>query len=271
MAFFKRTVENGRKRYAFELSLSGLISFVGSILACIVWAFILGIILGRGYNPAENVPQLAVGLSQNTNNTENTPLRVVEKNSDGIIKAEELQFRDDLKDGQPTGTSQSVAQNKPVQPVKNLPVVIPDPKKQTQVNNNLDQANKVQQEELKKNQLAEAQNQQVIKQALNQIEDKKNTTNKKPESKTPEPKVSTSEPRFHYVYQVAASKDQSQAEQALKQISGIGIKGRLERQDGWIKILVDFVGTPDETQALKDALAKIKITRIIMRDKKPAS
>lgn len=47
-----------RKSYDFSLSLPGMISAVGAGVLALTFFFVMGILIGRGYRPESDVPQL---------------------------------------------------------------------------------------------------------------------------------------------------------------------------------------------------------------------
>lgn len=296
MPMFSKTIENGKSKYIFELSVPTLISLVGTVALCLVWSFILGIILGRGHSPEDQMPQLAQILPQQGSNQ--APV-VVEHNPDGgIMRPEELQFRESLRENQPrdstfgTATAQSsapapaagrtpgpvapviapVAPAIPVTPVaavKEQPASTrPAPQQSTAVNQALAQM------ERQSKPAAQANGKPAAAPAA---------ATAKPAPAAPvasaapvTPVAATAKPsdsgsvKYNYVYQVAASRDEKQAAAVVQKLASLGLQGRIERQgdDGWCRILVGFTGTPDDTQKLRDTVAKIGIDRIIMRDKK---
>ena len=49
----------GPRTFTFQLSGAGLASVVVVGALCLVWVFILGVLVGRGYKPEAAVPELA--------------------------------------------------------------------------------------------------------------------------------------------------------------------------------------------------------------------
>jgi len=80
------------KKYDFSLTLPGLISFIGGGVLVLTFFFIMGILIGRGYRPESDVPQLAVIMPQKAHGQ-----AVSEEVSPGILKPEELEYPERLK------------------------------------------------------------------------------------------------------------------------------------------------------------------------------
>lgn len=85
---------NGPRKFSLELTTSGVISIAIVALLGMCWAFILGILLGRGYRPENAVPPLAnimpTAESKLPDETVGAPPKV--------LKPEELQFMEGLQD-----------------------------------------------------------------------------------------------------------------------------------------------------------------------------
>ena len=79
---------------------------------------------------------------------------------------------------------------------------------------------------------------------------------------------------FNYVYQVAASKDSAMADKLATKLKAAGLKARTEKsQEGnvvWYRTVVDFRGTPDDTDGLRAKLKEQGLGRPILKSKTPA-
>ena len=82
-----------KKQYNFSLSLPGLVSAAGSGVLVITFFFVMGILIGRGYRPEADVPQ----LSQIMPAKEHGQLSEERPAKPEILKAEELDYPDRLK------------------------------------------------------------------------------------------------------------------------------------------------------------------------------
>ena len=81
--------KDGPRKFAFELSMSGVISVGIVVVLGMCWIFILGILVGRGYKPEAAVPQIAqmmptTQVQPPDNTTPSEPPKV--------LRPEELQF-----------------------------------------------------------------------------------------------------------------------------------------------------------------------------------
>jgi cell division protein FtsN len=85
-----------QKKYLFEFSLSGLVSLLVFSVLVMVWMFILGILVGRGYKPETIIPQLARILPQEqTHGSPPEPLAAQKQQP--TLRADELSFHEDLR------------------------------------------------------------------------------------------------------------------------------------------------------------------------------
>ncbi len=90
-----------KRRYTLSLSFAGLVSSVIIIIIALGWTFTFGVIIGRGYNPEKQLPELAKLLPA----PEEQPAEEQE-----ILKPEELNFMTELKQQTPTAEKPAAAQ-----------------------------------------------------------------------------------------------------------------------------------------------------------------
>ncbi len=105
-----RTTKKETKKFVFQLGLSGFLSLGVLIVIGMAWSFILGVIVGRGYQPEKMALEAAQQILP-----EDFPL-LTEKNEE-VLKAEELEFFDKLKQD----PAQSAAPESKPAPVKPTP------------------------------------------------------------------------------------------------------------------------------------------------------
>lgn len=80
-------------RLPFNLTAGGLVTVVVVSVAALAWAFVLGVLVGRGYKPEEAVPELARIMPRpEANATAPAPAPA----PPAVLRAEELEFYDDL-------------------------------------------------------------------------------------------------------------------------------------------------------------------------------
>lgn len=78
------------KKYNFSFTVAEIIGLCAVCVGALCAFFILGILLGRGYQPENDVPELAMMMpTQQTNSSGEV--------KGGILKPEELQYMDNLK------------------------------------------------------------------------------------------------------------------------------------------------------------------------------
>ncbi len=76
-------------KYTISLSFAGLITSFIILIIAVGWIFAFGVIIGRGYNPEKELPELAKLLPPQPEDAQ--------KKEDPILKPEELTFMADLK------------------------------------------------------------------------------------------------------------------------------------------------------------------------------
>ncbi len=189
----------------------------------------------------------------------------------GILSPQELQYHETLK-GRPTAS--------PVPPAAPRPV--PDVKKTgLKTSPNLQAAQEKKRTAQKTEAKSASAKPQPAKPEAKNIAAKPQTPAKpepKPAAAKPDPKAAsmkkTGEPVYNYVYQVAAFKDMPSTESMRKKLQAAGIATRVEKSaEGgttWYKLLTPFRGRPEDTRALKNALAGQGLPRVILRSKTPA-
>lgn len=95
------TKKKDKNKLSFQLGLSGFLSLAVLVVIGMAWSFILGVIVGRGYQPEK----MAMAMAQKVL-PEDFPL-LTEKNEE-VLKGEELEFFDKLKQG-PTSVAPAPA------------------------------------------------------------------------------------------------------------------------------------------------------------------
>ena len=83
----------GNRTFSFTLSLSGLISAVGGGMLALTFFFVLGVLIGRGYRPESDVPQLAVLMPESASQMEEAQ---TEPPPDEILRSDQLDYPKDL-------------------------------------------------------------------------------------------------------------------------------------------------------------------------------
>lgn len=83
---------DGPRTFSFELTMSGILSLAVVAIIVIIWIFILGIVLGRGYRPENAVPELAQMMP-----TTESSAPAESGEAPTVLKAEDLQFMENLQ------------------------------------------------------------------------------------------------------------------------------------------------------------------------------
>ena len=217
-----------------------------SVLAVFVvaWAFALGIVVGRGYKPEQAVPEIARIMPM--------PQAAPKPTPQGVLRPEELSYLDTLS--KPPENTAKAAER----PVKRpAPQAEKPAEKATAPAQAQPQAQSPAQQPAPPPQAAPA-------------------PAPKPAAPAPAPAQAPqpeSQERFTYIYQVASFTDQAQAKALSERIRGLGLSPTTEASEingrTWHRVLVRFIGTAEETQGMRDKLATLGLSQIIMRSKTP--
>lgn len=80
-----------KKTYDFSLSLPGMISAVGAGVLALTFFFVMGILIGRGYRPESDIPQLQPIMPSQEHG------QIAEQEPPKVLTPEELDYQDRLK------------------------------------------------------------------------------------------------------------------------------------------------------------------------------
>lgn len=108
------TKKKDKDRLSFQFGLSGFLSLAVLVVIGMAWSFILGVIVGRGYQPEKMAMEMAQKVLP-----EDFPL-LTEKNEE-ILKGEELEFFEKLKQGPSSVPPAPAPQAKAAPPVPKPP------------------------------------------------------------------------------------------------------------------------------------------------------
>lgn len=221
------TTKKENKKFGFQLGLSGFLSLAVLVVIGMAWSFILGVIVGRGYQPEKMAMEMAQKVLP-----EDFPL-LTEKNEE-VLKGEELEFFDKLKQGP---SSVPVAQAAPAKPVET-------PK---------------------------AQNATVAKSATQTPAPTPAPAAQAAPAAATAP--GGKEEVFVFNYQVAALASMDQAQTFLKKLDPATFKTSVvtANHEGktWYRIYVHHQGTVESTMTLKEQLKRSGIGSILLRSRTP--
>ncbi len=249
----------GPRKVRVEVAVSTLVVVCVVLVLGVVWSFIFGVLVGRGYQPEEKVPSLAeiMPAKPDKEHTAAAP-------QEAVIKPEELQFFDRLKDKTEPATTPverttegaapaassgsstaratvetSAAQEKPARP----PI-----------------------EKVEKPKASEARAVKVERKA----EPAKATAAASSGAQDDESGSGT----FDYVYQIASVTDESRALRYRDKVRTKGLRSEVEKvttDDGktWHRIVVHFRGRPEDTRQMKALLQELGVEKPLLKSKKP--
>ncbi len=110
----------GPRKFTFEFTGPGLISIVVVTILGIVWVFILGVLMGRGYKPETAVPQLGQIMP-----SASAPAQPEGGEQPTALKPEELHFMDSLQGKKSPEPAPAESTNRPVTSTENTTPVAP--------------------------------------------------------------------------------------------------------------------------------------------------
>lgn len=230
------TTKNESSGFTFKLGLSGFLSLAVLVVIGMAWSFILGVIVGRGHQPEKMAMEMAQKVLP-----ADFPL-LTEKN-EAVLKGEELEFFDKLKQGP---SSVPLAQTTTAKPAET-------PKVQNAT-------------------AAKSQNATVVKGPLTPVQAALQSLTQNPA--TPPGTVQAGkEEVFVFNYQVAALVSMEQAQTFLKKLDPTGVKTSVvtATHEGktWYRVYVHHQGTVDSAAVLKEKLKGSGINSILLRSRTP--
>ncbi len=206
------------------------------VLIAMAWAFILGVLVGKGYRPENTIPEIARIMPEKENASVKKP---------GVLKAEELEYYDRLKKKAPPTSGKLAPKPKTSRPNKQAVQ-----QKQTQQRAQAKAGPKTQAQKAHATKQQQAEQKSVQQQAGH--------------------KALKDEQRFTYVYQVAAFRSQADAMRLQQKIIGLGIPAFLEDSgSGWHRVHVRFKGTPAQLRDMKTQLASLGLRKPMLKSRKP--
>lgn len=272
----------GPRKFSFEFTGPGLISVVVVGVLGIVWVFILGVLVGRGYKPENAVPQVAQIMPS-------TAPAAQQENREPptVLKPEDLQFQDTLQGKKPQETVTVDSAKKPGEapgsaaltggsaPVSSLAPAAgaPGAAGAAVPTTSLEKTPAP----LPKGQVATSPAQPDRKTPKADPakpadpKDSKDAKAAKDSKDSKDAKVAkdTKSPKIQATYQVAALDKQSQAQAEVDRLTKKGVKASVEeaKVDGksLYRVIVQVKGTDAE---IKQTLEKAGAKKPILRDKK---
>jgi len=273
--------KNGKDKAAprtlsFTVSVGKATALGVLVVFVVAWAFVLGVVVGRGYRPEKAVPEIDRIMPAQPAQNSTADL--------GVLKPEELNYMDQLSKTPPIPPKAAQAAKEATE--KSARVAAERAAKQKKA-----EAAKTAKAEAAK---APATKQEAAKPAGATAQKAvaapapTPTPAPTPAPSTPmkaqksveqvakAPEASTAEvagQRYAYVYQVAAVDSPAGAQSLVNKIKSVGLFASVEPTTvsgkTWHRVLVQFRGTPEETRDMKARLAKAGFDRVIMKSKSP--
>ncbi len=260
-----RRSEGSAKRYRIDLTMTGLVGS-GVVLALgLVWVFIFGVLVGRGYHPDTVVPEIATVIpgESSPQAVVTLPEKVTGKSTDKVIEPEQLAFYDRLKQTSSLPEGGAAAGPVAVQPSGNA-MLAPVAAKPTP-----DQVEEVVLEHPAV-QLAAATPPSLPAAAPPATQTAQASASSAPTLSDDDVADQT---RYDYVYQVASLSEPQAALRFRDQIRGLGLGAEVRVTRGtdkvWHRVVVLFQGRPIDTRDMKAKLQTVGVDKPLLRSKTP--
>ncbi|WP_421903836.1 SPOR domain-containing protein [Maridesulfovibrio sp.] len=233
----KKTAPAQEKTFTFTFTMPEVIGLCAGAVAALCAFFVLGILLGRGYQPEKDVPEIAMMLPSSSVNSSGEV-------KGGVLKPEELDYIDQLKK-------------------KPEPAVKPEEPKKKEVAKTEKKAAPAQKAEPAK----------VEKPAVKVAVKAPGVKQAEPEPAVEiDNPVEVDEPKYSYVYQAASFGDNARAQTFADKLISSGLDSYVESGKGgtrtWYRVFVRHTGTPESTNGMKKILTKYGIKRPLLKSKK---
>ncbi|GAB6036297.1 SPOR domain-containing protein [Fundidesulfovibrio butyratiphilus] len=277
----------GPRTFTFQLSGAGLASVVVVAALCLVWVFILGVLVGRGYKPETAVPELAQMMPSAP-----APATPEQKEPPTVLKPEELQFMESLqgkkptetvtvdsskKPGDKTGADQAPAQTPAASPPTSSLEKTPAPLPKGQVATSSAQPDRktVSSRESRRDKPAPAP--ASSKDKDKKSKDAKKSGNTKDKDKKDKDKSAKSKDkgkeksskRYKVTYQVSSVEDRKQAEREADRLTKMGLSSHVEEAKvGGKTVYRVFLRTKGTESDIKSTLDQAGTKKPIQREKK---
>lgn len=260
----KRAAGSGRTitiTLRLPTAVSGLIILCAGFIA----VFSLGILLGRGYDIEGRIPQLERIMPQ-----------AAHPEQPSVVAQDQTRSIGQSTDSAPGGTepaaggSGSGQDNTAARTVAAPSHPPSDPRGQV-----MGQGDLAYRDSLKQRQRPSGQKQGAARQEPSGGKTATTAREKTGSAKQTQPEGAAGKQNaFAYVYQVAAYKDAAMSDKLAARLKAAGIRARTEKFQGsgstWYRTVVDFRGSPDDTDGLRAKLKAQGLTRLILKSKTPA-
>lgn len=297
----KDEYKNGApRRYKLELSLTGAVGLGTVTFLGLVWVFIFGVLVGRGYQPEKAVPELARIMPE---------AQGKEKKGSEVIKPEDLTFLSTLRE-EPRHERESQAQAEVKQAAATQPAAAEKPAVAAPPASVAAQAPAKQAEKQAAASKSAASEQQTASSgssakpaAVAEVKAPSSAAGEEPVSRPEAPaasaepgKVAQVEPaaspeeggdsqekleedidqtRYDYVYQIASLSEPKAALRFRDKVRKLGFHSEVKVVQGekkyWHRVVVHFQGRPIDTREMKAKLETLGVDKPLLRSKVPVS
>jgi hypothetical protein len=215
----KKNSSGSRKRWKLEFGLAGMAGLCSVVALIMAWAFILGILVGKGYKPESVISE----LGQKVPHLGNGPAAPSPSGPSGPLLPEELRFFEILQE----------------RAVPTMPAAPPRKEAAQSI----------------------------------QPEPPRAQPTPKPALTTPQPvETIAAEPRFEFVYQVAAFQTDAQARALQQRLTDVSkttsVEVSVQAGRPWYRVLVTLRGSVADAEQLKARLQAYGLTAPFLRSKK---
>ncbi|NDV28902.1 SPOR domain-containing protein [Desulfovibrio sp. JC010] len=235
----KKNAPGQEKTFTFTFTMPEVIGLCAGGVAALCAFFVLGILLGRGYQPEKDMPEIAMMLPSQASNASGEV-------KGGVLKPEELDYIDQLK-------------KKPepaVQPQKE------EPKKEVAKVENKDTSVKI-------SRSVKTASSAAAKKAVETATAQQVEVDPPVEIDNP---VEVDAPQYNYIYQAASFGDNARAQTFADKLIASGLDSYVEPGKSgtrtWYRVFVRHTGTADSTSGMKKVLAKYGIKKPLLKSKK---
>jgi hypothetical protein len=268
----------GGRRYSLTLGLPTVIGGLVVLCAGFVFVFVLGVLLGRGYDIEGRIPALQAILP-----TKAEPVPPVLTAADAPRPAEKTAASTAKSSGDKSAAGKSAAGEGPDAPAPDRATGESGVLGQGELAYRTslrapapDQADMRDKDEKKTLEDARRKAQDEKKKA----EDARRRAQDAPSGTGPDLVAAAvrelqprQETRYHYVYQAAAYKEQGPADRYTEKLRREGVGARteksMEKGVAWYRVMIDFTGAPDETDSLREGMRARGVPKILLKSKLP--
>ena len=231
----KKPVSTEEKTFTFTFTTPEVIGLCAGAVAALCAFFVLGILLGRGYQPEKDVPEIAMMLPSQSINASGEV-------KGGVLKPEELDYVNQLNKKPESAVKPKEPEKKVAKAEsKTAPAKKAEPVTETP----------------------------ATEVAAEKAEVQKDEPEFKLEIDHPE---AVQEQKYSYVYQAASFGDEARAQSFADKLIASGVDSYVEAGQGgnrtWYRVFIRHTGTPDSTNEMKKVLARYGVKKPLLKSKK---